>query len=412
MKRWLILIYLPISLFSQEYYPKERSFTIEPFIKSGPIGELGSFDRGGTLNSGVIVNGLLRNYSFLTLLGVKYQEDSFKTTIFRSGLGFGLSLDQRFVNITPGVIGLFNGSYNSYGAEVSCFVDFSFHIYNRDLLLVSPSLSLSTYGEFGFTYGLELGIKRSGAFFIPVPPVEPLVTIKEADFSPDGDGYNDELIIELSGKNPKSIKRWKVLIFNSRGYMVRSWEGGPDLPEELIWDGVQNNNEIVESASDYFVRLYTWDYLKRLSSDNRDFRTDILVIKDGDRYRINIPSIIFPPNSGTFEGLVKEEVSSNLEIINSIAEKLKRYSDYKIIVEGHGNIVNWRDKNSIHRENRDILIPLTTKRAQFVSSKLIEFGITEDKVEYRGVGGSDPVVPFSDGTNIWKNRRVELILVK
>lgn len=412
MRIWVIFLLFPISLYSQEYYPKERSFTVEPYFKSGPIGELGSMDMGGTLNSGVIVNGLFRNYSFLTLIGVKYQVDNVNTTFFRSGLGYGISIDTKYTNITPGVLALYNSSYNRYGAEVSGFVDFTFHIYNRDLLMVSPSISISTFGEIGFHYGLELGIKRSGAFFIPVPPVEPLVTIKEAYFSPDGDGENDELVIGLSGSYPKSIKKWKVLIFNSRGYMVRSWEGGTELPEKLIWDGVENSSEIVESASDYFVRLYTWDYLKRIASDTRDFRTDILVIRDGDRYRIKIPSIIFPPNSGTFEGLDKEVVSSNLEIINSIAKKLKRYPEYKIVVEGHGNIVNWRDENSSYRENRDILIPLTNNRAQFVSNKLIEFGIPGDKLEYKGVGGSDPVVPFVDRLNIWKNRRVELILVK
>ena len=51
-------------------------------------------------------------------------------------------------------------------------------------------------------------------------------------------------------------------------------------------------------------------------------------------------------------------------------------------------------------------------RAKTVKAALIDYGIKEDKIAVYGIGGANPLVPFSDSENRWKNRRVEFILVK
>jgi outer membrane protein OmpA-like peptidoglycan-associated protein len=42
---------------------------------------------------------------------------------------------------------------------------------------------------------------------------------------------------------------------------------------------------------------------------------------------------------------------------------------------------------------------------------LIERGIASDRLSLAALGGTNPIVPFSDLVNRWKDRRVEFILV-
>lgn len=404
-----LLLLLGLSLFSQKYYPKERSLTLDTFINTGFIGSFDSGSSGGSLNSGLILNGLYKKMSLKGVVGVKYLNDSGNSTVLRSGVGTGLSFDRRYINLTPTLSTLINSDFNNLGYEVSLSLDVSAHLYNRELLTISPVVSYSD--SLGFTYGAQIGLRRSEAIFLPVHPVNPWIEIDEVLFSPDNDGINDLLHIRLKGENLDSLTKWRLILFDSRGYSIKSWDGGKRYPVEIIWNGKIRENEIIPAASDFHLKLLSWDYLDRLTVTNRAFKSDILVVKDGERYRINIPSIIFPPNGNDFSTLSDEQIRSNEEIISSVSRKLNKFPDYRIVVEGHGNIINWGSEESKERENRDILIPLTNSRAEFVMNMLVEYGIDSDRVTAQGVGGLNPIVPFGD-IQRWKNRRVELILLK
>jgi outer membrane protein OmpA-like peptidoglycan-associated protein len=39
-------------------------------------------------------------------------------------------------------------------------------------------------------------------------------------------------------------------------------------------------------------------------------------------------------------------------------------------------------------------------------------GIAPERIQARGLGGLEPLVPFSDAVSAWKNRRVEFLLVR
>lgn len=412
MKRVNIIFFVLLStiLVSQNFYPKEKSLTLDTFVNTALIGSFQSHSSGGSLNTGLSLKGLLRNYTFNGIIGVKYLNDENYTTSIRGGLGAGLSFDSRFVNITPTLYLLVNNDLNNTGFEIAGSLELSSHLYNRELITLSPIISYST-NDLGLTFGFEIGLRRSEAIFLPVPPIEPSLDIDEVLFSPDRDGINDLLHIRLSGEKENSLKKWKLILFDSRGYSIKSWEGDV-YPDVIKWDGVTESNEIIPAASDFLLKLYSWDYLDGLNVSNREFKSDILVVKDGERYRINIPSIIFPANRNDFTLLDHEQLLSNEDIIKSIAQKLSKFPDYQIVVEGHGNIINWENSENLERENRDVLIPLTYKRAELVMRKLIENGIDPERLSARGLGGTDPIVPYSDTQNRWKNRRVELILLK
>jgi outer membrane protein OmpA-like peptidoglycan-associated protein len=50
------------------------------------------------------------------------------------------------------------------------------------------------------------------------------------------------------------------------------------------------------------------------------------------------------------------------------------------------------------------------RRAEAVRRGLIDRGIDPGRLEVGGVGAADPLVPF-DGTDLLRNRRIELYLI-
>ncbi|HPE37446.1 MAG TPA: OmpA family protein, partial [Spirochaetales bacterium] len=141
---------------------------------------------------------------------------------------------------------------------------------------------------------------------------------------------------------------------------------------------------------------------------------DVLVIRDGDRLKIKVPSIVFRPDFFDFKNLPADVVARNEEVLKRIAAILNRFKDYKIRVEGHANSVakmTGAGQAAIDREEREVL-DLSLNRAKAVMDKLIEYGVDARRLSVRGLGSSEPVVSFTDAENRWKNRRVEFILLK
>ncbi len=121
--------------------------------------------------------------------------------------------------------------------------------------------------------------------------------------------------------------------------------------------------------------------------------------------QIRIPSITFPPDSADLD-------EKSREILQSLVGILTRHPEYSIRIEGHANNLSWAEPERARREEKTELVPLSRARAQAVKDALVELGLGAGRIEVRGMGGSDPVVDFSDGENRWKNRRVEFVLVK
>ncbi|MDR3146348.1 MAG: OmpA family protein, partial [Treponema sp.] len=178
-------------------------------------------------------------------------------------------------------------------------------------------------------------------------------------------------------------------------------------PERIEWDGRNPQGELVQSASDYTFTFTVTDIKGNSSSLEGFIETDVLIIRDGNRLKVQVPSIVFPPEKGTFEGLSPEALASNEWILRRTAMVLNKFKDYKISVEGHANAVR-----RTAREERNELKPLSEQRAKSVVEELVRYGVDRSRLSYAGMGGSHPVVPYENRDGWWKNRRVEFILIK
>lgn len=228
-------------------------------------------------------------------------------------------------------------------------------------------------------------------------------------FSPDNDGVDDELTMNISVQDVSPIASWNLEIREPEGprQLFYRIEGRGTPSEKYTWDGRSNKGELVQAATDYPVQIQATDALGNTNTISAIIGVDVLVIREGDLLKIKVPSIIFRENGADFNTLPTDKVNNNIRVLKRIAEILNKFKEYKVKVEGHANPVTRTVK-----EETEELQPLSEARAKAIVDKLIEFGVDKNRLSYVGMGGSRPVVRWEDRDNWWKNRRVEFILIK
>ena len=260
-----------------------------------------------------------------------------------------------------------------------------------------------------YTKGDEITV-ATAPFVSSVKAPELGVKLTPKYFSPDNDGNEDELYIHLSAKSDTQFKQWSFEIREPEdtGNKLFWSTGGKDkITEQIIWDGRSLKGETVQSATDYPYTFTVTDEIGMTSVVKGYIPIDVLVIRDGDKLKIAVPSIIFRKNAADFDGLEKAVSDRNVKILTRIAEILNKFPEYKVQVEGHAN-----NTSGTQREEKEDLIPLSTARADAVRKFLIEKGVARGRLSAVGIGGTKPIAPLSDRDNWWKNRRVEFILIK
>lgn len=268
---------------------------------------------------------------------------------------------------------------------------------------------------------------KSTQIAVDTEPPRVNISVKPDYFSPDGDGVDDVCTFGIAADANAGIVEWKLEIFETavvesggtqEARPTRSfiyWSGKNRPPSMIVWDGTSSKDELVESATDYPFEFTAWDALGNQTRVKGLVAVDVLVIRDGDRLKIKVPSIVFRANHADFIGLSAETVARNQKVVARIAEILNKFPDYRIRIEGHGNNIGKMlgyTAARIQQEEVNELIPLSTERAEVVRRMLVENGVDARRLTTSGLGSSEPVVPFTDAENRWKNRRVEFVLIR
>lgn len=248
----------------------------------------------------------------------------------------------------------------------------------------------------------------SSAVRVDVSPPAVRVDLAPVPFSPDNDGVEDELVISLGVTDASPIQAWRLEILDRNRRFFNEFSGRGRPAERIIWDGRASDGDLVISAEDYPYVLTVSDELGNRTTVEGVIPVDILVVRDGDRLRVQIPNITFAPNSPQLildPG--DERGAKNEAILRRLAEIFDKFATYSIRVEGHAVNVTGTE-----REEREELQPLSLARAQTVKDALVAAGIAERRISVLGRGGTDPLVPHTDLEERWKNRRVEFILIR
>jgi flagellar hook assembly protein FlgD/outer membrane protein OmpA-like peptidoglycan-associated protein len=257
---------------------------------------------------------------------------------------------------------------------------------------------------------------ESSQFILDSTPPEIDVRTSPEFFSPDEDGVDDELKIDIKSSDLTGIAKWKMTIMTpDNKFEFKTFNGIGKPADQIIWDGKSDKGEIVESAEDYPLKIYAEDAVGNfIDKKLPDITTDILVIRLPDgRLKIKISNINFKPDSSQMTDSPKNE-----QVLNLLSRKLKKFGSYKITVEGHAN--KFIPGNYIE----DIAKRLSKDRAVTVVDFLNKNGINKNRMIIEGKGGEEPIfIPSNDknlskedqdrnASDLEKNRRVEFYLDK
>lgn len=246
----------------------------------------------------------------------------------------------------------------------------------------------------------------------PVSQTPPAISVSAGPrpFSPDGDGIADRATITIGVEAESPATRWRVEVAEPEGGVVRAWSGPGAPPASIAWNGVTAAGDLVESAVDYRVAVTVWDANGNEGRGATTLPTDILVLRDGDRLRIRVASILFAPNTADLFRGSSDQIDRNLATLRRLAQILNRYPDRVVSVEGHAaHVVTW-SAAAMEREHRTELLPLSAGRADEVAKALIILGVDAGRLRTAGFGGAVPVVPHEVAEGRWRNRRVEFVL--
>ncbi len=267
------------------------------------------------------------------------------------------------------------------------------------------------------------------------PPVLSVISSANPEeyeyFSPDNDGVEDELDMLLYAKTLVGVKSWSLVIKDSHNPTKVFWKtSGKTMPVEnskenlycaaITWDGRGNDGDMVMSAEDYPYEFTVTDNLGMTSVYTGIVPVDVLVIFDNGRLKMQVPSIIFRGDAADFKltgeiddngkviarsSLTKAQRDNNERVLGRVAQILKKFGGYKVVVVGHANPMVGSKESE--------LVSLSKERAEFVKRWLISEGkIAESRLSAEGKGGSETIANSSDTQVNWKNRRVEFILEK
>jgi outer membrane protein OmpA-like peptidoglycan-associated protein len=250
---------------------------------------------------------------------------------------------------------------------------------------------------------------ETASILVNVTGPELSINYRPQYFSPDNDGVDDELFISLGAKSLAPIATWSLEIREpvAPNLLFYRVEGKGSPSGTIRWDGRSNKGELVQAATDYPVKYTAVDTLGNSSTIDSQIMVDVLVIRDGDRLKIQVPSIVFRENAADFNNIPADRADNNIRVLRRIADILNKFRDYKVQVEGHANPVL-----QTQQEERGELQPLSEARARMVMNTLVDFGVARSRLSFVGMGGTKPVVKHDDRDNWWKNRRVEFVLIK
>jgi len=264
--------------------------------------------------------------------------------------------------------------------------------------------------DYGLTYAPVSAETKS--FVLDLTPPTGEIGLSADLFSPDGSGKSDTETFTISGSsNFARIVSWSMTAYDPGNNPFASWKGNWPA-SAVVWDGKDSKGNLVESASDYPIVLKIRDEFGNVGIAKKTLATDILVFKEGDGYRIRVSSIVFKAFTADYKNVPADRAARNINTLDLLAAKLAKFPDYKIRLEGHAVMINWDNKAKGDAEQKAILIPLSRERADAIRDALVERSVATERMVTDGVGAKDPLVPDSDYSNRWKNRRVEFYILK
>jgi len=247
-----------------------------------------------------------------------------------------------------------------------------------------------------------------------VPPkleVSPDINI----FTPNGDGIDDAVTINLKASDNFGIDNWLLKIISSDNKLVKTFQGKGAPPKSIVWDGKDEKGKLAPPDR-YTCRFIVYDFAgnKSVSLANvelkiigkvevREVKKEIvrelppgMEVKKipGGIKIIILANVLFEPQS-------HQLLSSAYEIFDEVVKILSAYPNSKIRIEGHTDNVGNPSDNQL----------LSELRARSVYNILVKKKIAPARLMCMGYGDKKPIASNLTPEGRTKNRRIEIIVL-
>lgn len=254
--------------------------------------------------------------------------------------------------------------------------------------ITSPHIYLCMYG----TRSFENRIK------VDFTPPNVSVKLSKKIFTPDFNGYDDEITFFNTIEDESKIRSYQLDIFRKKGpgeekdIHLRSYKYNNQYPNKIKWDGITSSGYQITSYENLYARISVMDeWGNRKVIHSNDFHTELLIFRRKNNYTITIEKNLFLPATSRFD-----QSDTTNKILKDISRSLSLYKVKKL------NIVVHSAEAGDEIEN----LRISEKRAFAVRQWFINNGFSEKNIQFTGKGEVDLRIPEESGYHRYLNERV------
>jgi outer membrane protein OmpA-like peptidoglycan-associated protein len=251
---------------------------------------------------------------------------------------------------------------------------------------------------------------RSDSFVLDVTPPRVGVKVAPDPFARTNGTIEGEVFITLNVEEENAISEWEMDLLDSKGEVIRTYTGGGDPSGDITWSPGKEDEGVKLETELFTLKLQVTDEAGNVRDYSQKVPLDVFLVKRDGKLYIAVPNIIFGAYQYALDSRGPEMEKRNLDSINRVYEIYRRYSDRKLLLEGHALNIYRGVNPKKEAEEEKVLVPLTENRAKTVKNALVERGMDPDRIEIQFFGGTRPIVSVHDLDVRWKNRRVEFIM--
>ena len=237
------------------------------------------------------------------------------------------------------------------------------------------------------------------------PTAEIIVTT--APFSPNGDGMNDKVTLQLNAQDANEIGSWRVEIYNKEGKLAKTFLAEESLPQSIVWDGKDDYYKATVPAGEYRAKLVVYDIAGNTgTSPSKKLDVEIPLPQLGEGIKVEEEErglkITFSVKVlfGIGKAVLRKDGYATIE---QAIKVLQAYPLNKVSIEGHTDSVGSNAQNQ----------KLSEMRAKAVYDYLVAEGkIDPGRLSAKGWGEDRPIASNKTVNGRDLNRRVEIIVLK
>ena len=231
----------------------------------------------------------------------------------------------------------------------------------------------------------------------------PFITLQSEQlvFTPDSDGDLDNFQLDINTHEQTTILAYKLIFRSSTGKLVKQVSEKGSLPAVYRWNGIQDNNLVVDSLESFTVVAEALDAAGNIGRSNLlNFESGLIIKKNvselsigSNEISLNFPNILFPRRQFI-------PMTQSYRVLDKLVEYLKSKPDLHITVVGHTD----------GRGSAEYNLELSERRALYIKGYLVKKGISNERLSSQGMGKAKPLVKEINDDYRAKNRRVEFVL--